>query len=61
LWLNKAKLWILDEPFTALDKQAVIMLQNRFKMHLKEGGAIILSTHQDLSKDFEMLQTLVLE
>ena len=34
LWLNKAKLWILDEPFTALDKQAVIMLQNRFKMHL---------------------------
>lgn len=61
LWLNSAKLWILDEPFTALDKKGVAMLQSRFNEHLERGGSIILTTHQDLTQHFEQLQTLVLE
>ncbi|MEQ3514887.1 cytochrome c biogenesis heme-transporting ATPase CcmA [Pseudoalteromonas sp. BZB3] len=61
LWLNSAKLWILDEPFTALDKKGVAMLQCRFNEHLEQGGSILLTTHQDLTQHFEQLQTLVLE
>ncbi|MBQ4837050.1 cytochrome c biogenesis heme-transporting ATPase CcmA [Pseudoalteromonas luteoviolacea] len=61
LWLNDAKLWILDEPFTALDKKGVAMLQSRFQQHLDKGGAILLTTHQDLTDTFASLQTLALE
>ncbi|KZN65153.1 cytochrome C biogenesis protein [Pseudoalteromonas luteoviolacea CPMOR-1] len=61
LWLNDANLWILDEPFTALDKKGVAMLQAQFQRHLEQGGAILLTTHQDLTNSFSSLQTLVLE
>ncbi|WP_392343918.1 cytochrome c biogenesis heme-transporting ATPase CcmA [Pseudoalteromonas prydzensis] len=61
LWLNDAKLWVLDEPFTALDKAGVAFLQQRFLTHLEQGGAILLTTHQDLTTHFEQLQTVTLE
>ena len=61
LWLSDAKLWVLDEPFTALDKNGVAFLQQRFAEHLKSGGAILLTTHQDLTTQFENLQTVTLE
>jgi len=61
LWLNNAKLWILDEPFTALDKSGVIFLQERFVEHLNAGGAILLTTHQDLTTHFSDLKTVTLE
>lgn len=61
LWLNKAKLWILDEPFTALDKSGVAFLQQRFDEHLSNGGAILLTTHQDLTAQFNDLKILTLE
>ncbi|MEI8643018.1 cytochrome c biogenesis heme-transporting ATPase CcmA [Pseudoalteromonas sp. Hal040] len=61
LWLNSAKLWILDEPFTALDKSGVAFLQERFVEHLNAGGAILLTTHQDLTTQFSDLKTVTLE
>ncbi|RCU44543.1 MULTISPECIES: cytochrome c biogenesis heme-transporting ATPase CcmA [Corallincola] len=48
LWLSSAKLWILDEPFTSLDKQGVAGLQQHFAAHLQQGGAIIMTSHQEL-------------
>lgn len=41
-------LWILDEPFVALDKAAVIQLQTTMNSHLKNGGMIIFTTHQEI-------------
>ncbi|TMN73663.1 heme ABC transporter ATP-binding protein CcmA [Pseudoalteromonas sp. S1727] len=61
LWLNNAKLWVLDEPFTALDKAGIAFLQQRFLSHLAQGGAILLTTHQDLTTHFNELQTVTLE
>lgn len=61
LWLNKATLWMLDEPFTAVDKKGVELLQQQFKKHLAAGGAIILTSHQDLTEHFPELSRLVLE
>ena len=61
LWLSDAKLWVLDEPFTALDKSGVAFLQQRFTEHLQAGGAILLTTHQDLTTHFGNLQTVTLE
>jgi heme exporter protein A len=49
LWQSAAKIWILDEPFTAIDKNGVAKLEQLFVRHAQQGGCVILTTHQDLS------------
>jgi heme exporter protein A len=43
---RKANLWILDEPFTALDTKAVDMLGALIGEHLAQGGSAIVTSHQ---------------
>ncbi|MEC7282915.1 MAG: cytochrome c biogenesis heme-transporting ATPase CcmA [Pseudomonadota bacterium] len=50
LWLKSAKVWILDEPFTALDVKGVHMLEKSMKEHVGRGGLIITTSHQHLSE-----------
>jgi len=38
-------LWILDEPFAALDAAAVEHVQNLIAEHLARGAAVVLTTH----------------
>ena len=38
-------LWILDEPFAALDAAAVECVQNLIAEHLARGAAVVLTTH----------------
>ncbi|MBC5764473.1 cytochrome c biogenesis heme-transporting ATPase CcmA [Ramlibacter albus] len=45
---RKAKLWILDEPFTALDVNAVQMLAGIVRDHLAAGGMAVLTSHQEI-------------
>ena len=45
---RKATLWILDEPFTALDVKAVDMLSGLIGEHLAAGGMAVLTSHQAL-------------
>ena len=45
---HKTRLWILDEPFTALDVAALGVVQALLSQHLYNGGMIVLTTHQDL-------------
>lgn len=49
LILSKAPLWILDEPFTALDTDAVALLERLIAGHVADGGAAVLTTHQEVS------------
>jgi heme exporter protein A len=46
-----APLWVLDEPFTALDARAVQFMQRLVSEHVFAGGTAILTTHQDVSID----------
>jgi heme exporter protein A len=48
LIVNQARLWVLDEPFTALDKGAVELLQGLIRGHLERGGMAVLTTHQEV-------------
>lgn len=48
LLVNKAKLWILDEPFVALDVAAVELLQTIIAKHVENGGMVLLTTHQEV-------------
>ena len=43
---RQAKLWVLDEPFTALDVKAVDMLAGLIGEHLAGGGMAVLTSHQ---------------
>lgn len=49
LMLSKAPLWILDEPFTALDTDAVELLQQLIADRVAAGGAVVLTTHQQVA------------
>lgn len=40
-------LWVLDEPFTALDVKAVADLAQALSDHCAAGGMVMLTTHQD--------------
>ena len=49
LQLCDADLWLLDEPFTSLDQQGVIDEQAWLERHRGSGGAVLMTSHQDLS------------
>ncbi|MDY7219063.1 cytochrome c biogenesis heme-transporting ATPase CcmA [Denitrificimonas sp. JX-1] len=49
LYLESAPaLWILDEPFTALDKQAVTQLELHLAAHCNKGGMVVFTTHHPI-------------
>ena len=49
LKLSRARpLWILDEPFTALDVASVDRTRDLIVEHLADGGMVALTTHQDV-------------
>ncbi|WP_065261105.1 cytochrome c biogenesis heme-transporting ATPase CcmA [Pseudomonas bananamidigenes] len=50
LYLDSPPLWILDEPFTALDKQGVAQLEEHLVNHCEQGGLVVLTTHHTLSR-----------
>jgi heme exporter protein A len=41
-------LWILDEPFAALDNAAVSHMQSVVGAHLADGGMVVMTTHQEV-------------
>ncbi|KHT48032.1 cytochrome c biogenesis heme-transporting ATPase CcmA [Vibrio sinaloensis] len=60
LWLSQHKLWILDEPLTAIDKQGVKVLESLFLNHAEQGGIVMLTTHQDMFTDNPKLRKIKL-
>ncbi|MFC3609561.1 cytochrome c biogenesis heme-transporting ATPase CcmA [Stutzerimonas tarimensis] len=50
LYLDPAPLWILDEPFTALDKHGVAQLERHLARHCAAGGMVVFTTHHSLSE-----------
>jgi heme exporter protein A len=48
LHLSAAPLWVLDEPFTAIDRGGVGELQVRLVQHVERGGAVVITSHQPL-------------
>jgi len=49
LGVSKAKLWILDEPFVALDSAAQNVLSEVINAHLNKQGMVLLTSHQAVS------------
>lgn len=49
LLLDHRPIWILDEPLTALDVNAISWLSAVLDRHLVQGGLAVLTSHQDVS------------
>jgi heme exporter protein A len=55
LLLGNKPLWILDEPFSALDTGSVTVMMQILTGHLERGGLAVLTSHQDLSVEVRTL------
>ncbi|MBF5053727.1 Heme exporter protein A [Alcanivorax venustensis ISO4] len=45
LWLDGKDVWILDEPFTAIDQQGVAALDQRLRQAAAQGVLVIYTSH----------------
>lgn len=48
LTVSNAKIWFLDEPFTAIDTQGIGLMKQLIDDHVSKGGAVVFSTHQSV-------------
>jgi heme exporter protein A len=53
-------LWILDEPFTALDARGVAALSALVARHLADGNIVVFTTHQEVTVDAGRTATIEL-
>ncbi|MFK7860309.1 MAG: cytochrome c biogenesis heme-transporting ATPase CcmA [Granulosicoccus sp.] len=60
LRLQAARLWVLDEPLTSLDKNGYDWVRQEIQRHVGLGGAVVFTTHQALSFDPLPVHSIVL-
>jgi heme exporter protein A len=58
MWLTHRPLWILDEPFAALDAAATDCLTRRVQTHVEAGGAVVLATHDEVNIGSDYVQQM---
>jgi heme exporter protein A len=50
LWLKPlSSLWVLDEPFTALDVHMIACIEHKISEFVNQGGAVVMTSHQPLN------------
>ncbi|MGM0784896.1 MAG: cytochrome c biogenesis heme-transporting ATPase CcmA [Pseudomonadota bacterium] len=54
LLLTPRPLWVLDEPFTAIDRDGVHALEQRLVDHARQGGCVLVTTHHELTPCAEL-------
>ena len=60
LWLHDSALWILDEPFTALDAAAIETLTAHIETFVNNGGIVVFTSHQAPTFSASIMQRLQL-
>ncbi|MDP1615440.1 MAG: cytochrome c biogenesis heme-transporting ATPase CcmA [Methylococcales bacterium] len=60
LLITHNTLWILDEPFTSLDKQGIALIESLMTEHCAGGGMIVLTSHHDIDLQGVDVQRVVL-
>jgi len=48
LMMTDNSFWVLDEPFTSLDKASVGFFESLIKQHIIRGGMLILTSHHEI-------------
>ena len=60
LLIAQKPLWILDEPFTSLDKHGIVLIETLMIEHCQNGGLIVLTSHHDINLHGVNLQRITL-
>ncbi len=60
LLAKNCPLWLLDEPFTAVDREGIQILEAVLTEHVNEGGVVVLTSHQPISLSALSIQTLAI-
>lgn len=55
LWMSGKQVWILDEPFTALDVQGVALIEKRLREFTEQGGLVIYTSHHKVDKGCQQI------
>ena len=58
LLLTNARVWVLDEPLTGLDKAVKQLIGNMLVRHAAQGGVVILTTHEPIELTNASVQQL---
>ncbi len=61
LFFDSRPLWVLDEPFVALDSKALEWLVGKINQHLEKNGALIFTSHQRIEGILRPMNHLRLE
>ncbi len=48
LWSHSARIWILDEPFTAIDRHGVACLEQRLQELANAGALVVYTSHHEV-------------
>jgi len=48
LLVTETTLWILDEPFTSLDRDSMALFSDLFMRHLQDDGIIVMTSHHEI-------------
>lgn len=48
LLLVEARLWVMDEPFTAMDRAGRALIEGLMRAHVASDGAVLVTTHHAL-------------
>ena len=60
LLVTESPLWILDEPFTSLDKASMGLFKSLFEEHLRDRGLIVMTSHHPIELPEARVQHLAL-
>ncbi|EIC28835.1 MULTISPECIES: cytochrome c biogenesis heme-transporting ATPase CcmA [Methylomicrobium] len=58
LLITHNPLWILDEPFTSLDKAGIALIESLMREHCAAGGMIVLTSHHDIDLHDALVQRI---
>ena len=57
--LADVPLWLMDEPFTNLDREGRKLVMELVEEHLAEGGMCVMAAHQDVEIDAPVTKVLI--
>ena len=50
--ITNSLLWVIDEPYSALDNESINIFNNATKKYLEKGGSLIMTSHKEIKESF---------
>ena len=50
--ITNSLLWVIDEPYSALDDESINIFNNTTKTYLEKGGSLIMTNHKEIKESF---------